>query len=877
MAGRLPGFAWLSAARATSRIDGSARRPSRACARVCALGCLAECLLLCRQRRYRRVCRMRRSWRRLPAIGRSVAAVGVHDTRSATLFACSLSSVASNMLARSSSSSKAVAASKTKAAIASPSSSAADREPREPREAAAAAAKAPSSADFATFQKLRSLVPECASLSDLELAQVAAQTTPPMLSAKQKILGFVFESLGIDGVRKLLDTRKVQRRQEIQSNVSDADRRSNEDVFRTVFNKIVWRELDKLSFATDGSRLASVLDSRSLFIDVLAFLLDSIQSRSRSQPGAAASSSLASSLQNKRSSANAQASGSNKHPQVDLYSGSSTAPARVPPTRSSTLRASTNNPLKQPDATIGIADLALVSRLASTRTLASHSASARSELAVDAADAPFFEQKQKASSAELDKLKQELAQLKQDHAVLTEQHNALKDLYDKSVQEVQSIDSSGSPIDTLQAMNKRRIMLLKSQNTQLLRQVDVYRHELESREGLVYDVSGSAKEAQDKLKQLAKLLDGDPKSFSGSDAKKLLAECIKMMEAMHKFSMRHTKDRLDTGEGRQSANFQFLTEFLSSGRLLPSKKSKSLPNMASIDDTASGRIGHLNLRHVARLETELHSLFGDLVQLKQCIATSIEPNVATIVQQHAHDVVQRAMQQTVLVAESLMSLQVLVPAPPLPRLHQVLGKEDAVTPVPTLDDVLSIAPSAARAKLREPLELLFKASAAREEMHDQEAKKMRDELEFHRGTYAKYNTMIAGVIDKLDHRRKQVAAHISDSLAPLVLLQERLGSLELTREAVVVFLEEFEQALGAAIERVQEIDSMSVTPNGSSSSDNPTHRRTSSSSSRVPAKDADRRSRPASSAGSCTSRATTSQASLLNRSRPCLVMVRECL
>ncbi|KAL2919814.1 hypothetical protein HK105_200731 [Polyrhizophydium stewartii] len=450
---------------------------------------------------------------------------------------------------------------------------------------------------FATFQRLRALVPECASLSDTELSQVAAQTSPEMLNAKQKILAFVFQSAGVDSIKRMLESRKLEKRQELKASLREDEREMREASFRSVFAQFVQRELESLSFSQPHpSSKATVLTSKPMFVEAIAFILGLIEDRVRSK-----------------------------------------------------INAAQQNAVKEASSVLAVA-----------RKSGAGSAIKQSKLVLDESDSRFLEQQRAALAAECERLKRELEAVKSEHTRLQSSHAELKEIYDRAVQEVAFVANTpnADPDVALRQLNRRRIMLLKSQNVQLMRQVEIYRTELESREGFVYDVSGNARLISEKLKQAVTALDGkDATSYGNTRA--TFAECFKMLDAMHKHATRHTRNRLDKAEDLRSQSFRFVSEF-------------------------------------------------------------------------------------------------------------IMAEEKAM------------------------------AYAA--------------ELEFHRGVYKEYNTMVADIANKLDHRRKHLADLLSRSVEPLVQLQQRLDSLELTREAVGEYLEEFETALANLLDRIREIEAMPTSP-----------------------------------------------------------------
>ncbi|OAJ36898.1 hypothetical protein BDEG_21005 [Batrachochytrium dendrobatidis JEL423] len=616
------------------------------------------------------------------------------------------------------------------------------------------------SSSYAVFRKLRSLVPECASLSDTELVKVASQTSDEMMLAKQKVLAFTFQSLGIES------------RQYIKSNLTESERKAKEDVFRAVFNQLVSKELSNLSFEPSLTS-SSILSSKINYIKVLTFLVDAIQrisykaSSSVSKPSIKKAFST-SSLREKAGNSTARSNLASTEKQSILQTVNVKNQTSGTNGRLTSIASMSNITEKHP---LAISDSVLSIAREANRQNSSSKTSTSGTLKADKTDIGYFEEKNRLLSNQSRELKQEMDQLKKAYTKLQAEYTALKDL--------------------------RRIMLLKSQNIQLFRQVDLYKNEIVSREESVYDVSGAAKKIQTKLKEL----------FSGQEflkekeKKSQFMECLGMLESMYKHSTRHVRDHLDPDQESRSTSFRFVSAFVSSKGLLL-ENSKNL----TIDDISSGGIGHINLRHVSRLENEMHTLYGELTKLDKCISTAVTPNISSIIEKHVLDTLQSALNQTMVVAEGLFSLQLLIPAPPLPKLDKVL-KDPGERP-PTLKAIVDCLPVSTKTKLQEPLLLLEKSLATEQKLHSIELDALKKELKFHQDVYSKYNIMISEVVQKLDSRRKHIAKLLIESVTPLADLQQKLGSLELTREAVTVFLEDFESTLAMVMKRITELENI---------------------------------------------------------------------
>ncbi|KAH6572350.1 hypothetical protein BASA60_006664 [Batrachochytrium salamandrivorans] len=495
----------------------------------------------------------------------------------------------------------------------------------------------------------------------MELTKVTSQTTPEIILAKQKILAFAFQSLGIDSVRHLLESRK-------QDRLCD----SGQEKHTAIAPKYI-------------SELASGGDSHMRLIK---------QKKSKSTP------QLSSPGQNHLEISDTVMA-------IALQSNGKNVPGRK----------------------------------------------VKSEkLIIDPTDVRYFEQKNKLLSKQVCDLQKELDLVKEKHKRLEDEHALLKEVYDKATRETTQTDGQDDPTSILALLNRRRIMLLKSQNIQLLRQLDLYRKDTDTQEEFVYGVSETARQIQLFLKELS-----ESQSFSkDASKKKQVVDCLRKLESIHKHSVRHSRDQLDPKEESRSLSFRFVSAFVSSKGLLSKK-----PKGVTIDDIAS-----------------------ELVRFSKCITAIVEPNAATLIETHVREILQSVLSQTLTVAEGLFSLQVLVPAPPLPRLDKVLSDPNECPP--SLRAIINCIPAGVNAKLKEPLELLEKS------------------------LFTEQNTMISSVIQKLDSRRKSIAKLLIDSVTPLQNLQTHLGSLELTRDAVVVFLEKFEAALVTVLGCIGELNAMDI-------------------------------------------------------------------
>lgn len=165
---------------------------------------------------------------------------------------------------------------------------------------------------------------------------------------------------------------------------------------------------------------------------------------------------------------------------------------------------------------------------------------------------------------------------------------------------------------------------------------------------------------------------------------------------------RRVKDHLrDSSMEYKTSDFLFVSEFAAQ------PKEGSLQSV-SLMDICSGDLAHLNLKHVSRLESQLHKLHErkgfpktetewisndeiDLAKLQCSLDTCLVPNLLPELQEHAKSTLDDAQTELLSSLNSLLSLLVLIPSAPCPHLDKV-----RVTGLPTLpssDEILAQLPN----------------------------------------------------------------------------------------------------------------------------------------------------------------------------------------
>ncbi|KAJ3300707.1 hypothetical protein HK104_007608 [Borealophlyctis nickersoniae] len=564
-----------------------------------------------------------------------------------------------------------------------------------------------SSATFAVFKRLRQL-DELTGITDAELLDVVSSTGPKATLVKQKILACLFGKCAREGATSLLETRKAERRQEIKNNTPDSEKRMHDHAFNGVFSKYVAKELQKMGYPRAEDAGDDILRNKHIYVDVLSFLLVKIKA-SKDQLSKASQSCKPEAL---------------KQDSLTVESKSTSQPVE-PSTR---LKAAT--PAESTNAH-SIEDRLPVSVVPAGRLKKIQQLKGR-PLAGAGAISPDND-----LAARVAALEQQVSDLRRQNEALKTENAQLRDLNEKVVAESTSGTSDG--------LDRRRAALLKSQIVQLERHVIAQRDAIVARESYVFEAGGEIKKVKNILKEIV----CRERSKVTADQIASLKCGIQITETLLKQLSRRIKDHLNTREEERSPALEFLSEFV-----CPKRRGNIHP--VTLADVCSGRIEHLNLRHVARLESQLHGLHSDLLALRNCIHASFRPHIPDF-SEHLEVTYERAMSNLTSTMDALLSVSVLVPVAPAPAIRRVV--RGGYPEIPTAADVLQHFPvlsANARSKAEDALKALLKAVQYYKEMHDREQEGLEKELEFHRGVYQKYNSKISSIADRLEIQRQEM-------------------------------------------------------------------------------------------------------------------------
>ncbi|KAJ3049511.1 hypothetical protein HK097_009510 [Rhizophlyctis rosea] len=191
--------------------------------------------------------------------------------------------------------------------------------------------------------------------------------------------------------------------------------------------------------------------------------------------------------------------------------------------------------------------------------------------------------------ARIRELEAQVASLQSENATLKEDLTRLRELYQTATSE--------SSVTNISTFDNRRAILLRSQNVQLQREVMAQRNAILQKEHVAVDVEVEV----GKVRELVKgILNEDTTKYSPRHIDSL-KQTLQITSTVNKMLHKHPRDNIMSSEEERTAAVELLSEFV-----CPKRRKETVP--VSVADVCSGRVEHLNLRHVGRLEGLLRGL-----------------------------------------------------------------------------------------------------------------------------------------------------------------------------------------------------------------------------------------------------------------------------
>lgn len=315
----------------------------------------------------------------------------------------------------------------------------------------------------------------------------------------------------------------------------------------------------------------------------------------------------------------------------------------------------------------------------------------------------------------LQKCQQELEQLKRENSELKAELLFIRSLYKQLVEEV-----------PLEKFDERRVNLLKSQVIQLERQVLLQSSALQARRNVFLQVENKLLN----LKEILRSLHSDDSSNYITVAREYVQNLEYKVEGA-RLDLYKNKEIAETDD--LSLPAIYMSDFL--------KQPKSSEDQAlTLLDCCSGKVEHLNLKHVSRLESKLCKLYKNMVCLNEMLQHQPSSMPVVLTSEHISQPIKDRLAGHVTTvtdmlrdcSEDLLSLSVLYPAAPWPPLKKII-REDL-----TEENIMSHMPDLSRKKqqeVRSVVQGLMKSVSYLKHVLSLEIKILKEELSFHRQVY----------------------------------------------------------------------------------------------------------------------------------------------
>ncbi|KAJ8042479.1 hypothetical protein HOLleu_13544 [Holothuria leucospilota] len=350
--------------------------------------------------------------------------------------------------------------------------------------------------------------------------------------------------------------------------------------------------------------------------------------------------------------------------------------------------------------------------------------------------------------------------LAEENIRLTKELESIKDLYQQLVRE--------GPVEKYE---ERRVHLLKSQVIQLERQVMLQSDVLSKRSLVLLEVENSLERTVQQLRELLSLETPGP---TVAVERSQLTRLIEDTEGARRRLYKNTEAADPKNLARPVL---FIGEFL--------KTDSADESPVSLYEVCRGNLEHLNLRHVAKLESKLFSLLKKLLILQNNVSTYTKTDQSSVVIQlpTSDALLDRS---TLLITEvlpllseccqSLIDLSVLVPSAPWPSLKK------SVRPEVTSANILAALPSFPRSKQKQAqavIDALLKANIYSQELSKLEYRACAEELKFHQEVYELQMEYNRAVFDALKEAYLTFEKDMRDTICiPLSEIVENFNTLK---------------------------------------------------------------------------------------------------
>lgn len=318
---------------------------------------------------------------------------------------------------------------------------------------------------------------------------------------------------------------------------------------------------------------------------------------------------------------------------------------------------------------------------------------------------------------QLQKVHQELEEQKKENSELKAELLFIRSLYKQLLEET-----------SVEKFDERRVNVLKSQVIQLERQVLLQSSALQARRNVFLEIENKLLNLREAVRSL----------YSSDSSSSYLTVSYELVQNLE---YRVEVLRLDLYKNKENADSEDLSLPVTYiGDFLKQPKD-GIDQPVTLLDCCSGKVEHLNLKHVSKLESKLCKLYKNMVCLKETLQSHCSSTTpAVLTSQHISEPIKERLTSHVTTvsdmlhdcSEDLLCLSVLYPAAPWPPLKKVV-REDL-----TEENIMSHMPDMSRKKLQEVrsvVQALLKSIGYLKHMLSLELKILKEELSFHQQVY----------------------------------------------------------------------------------------------------------------------------------------------
>ncbi|XP_061173048.1 uncharacterized protein LOC133182285 [Saccostrea echinata] len=322
------------------------------------------------------------------------------------------------------------------------------------------------------------------------------------------------------------------------------------------------------------------------------------------------------------------------------------------------------------------------------------------------------------NSASLAKAERQIKGLQEENTKLRKDLDNMRSLYKQL-----TLENSHEKFD------ERRVFVLKSQIIQLERQILLMSNAIGNRTTTLTEVENALIQIADKWRHYIGL------EVKGPEVSIPRCELTQMVHVAESARIKLYKNIENTSQEKLFQPFLCISNFLKSQK----------EGEITLFDVASGKLDHLNLKQVTKLETKLASLYKEMINLNEILEPGMDEKQEEKEEQvasscHIASAVRdqfktRLLKSCAMIKDccgDLLSLSLLYPCAPWPPL-----KKSAIKDVTTAHVMKSLPslPKSKSADVQSVVEALIRTFNYKNQMTQHEVKSLREELKFHKSVY----------------------------------------------------------------------------------------------------------------------------------------------